>query len=82
MYFICWDFLLIFSLTFLFIILENYLAQHYIYIISSNIMDYIAKVSSNYRGTHPLFGRFLIGVSGISAFLSVYSYFQSKGAEK
>lgn len=45
-------------------------------------MNYITKASSNYRGRQPTVAKFLIGTSGLCAFLGAWNYIQSKSAEQ
>jgi hypothetical protein len=43
-------------------------------------MSFIAKAASNYRGTQPALGKFLVGLSGVTATLAAWSYIQAKSA--
>jgi uncharacterized membrane protein YidH (DUF202 family) len=45
-------------------------------------MSFIAKAASNYRGTQPALGKFLVGLSGVTATLAAWSYIQAKSAEQ
>jgi len=44
-------------------------------------MSFITKATTNYRGTHPLLGKILIGFSGVSVVVAAWNYLQSKSAE-
>ena len=43
-------------------------------------MNFLPK-TANFRGTSPLFGKFLIGTSAFTAILGAYNYLKSKGAQ-
>ncbi len=54
--------------------------QLYIYI-KFNIMNYITRATSNFRGTQPFLGKVFLGISGLTAVLGAWSYVQSKTVE-